>query len=378
LQMQTIDPAKYGLKPYFPIPDMKNTQPSAERDESITDLMQSLFSTSLPVESEHGIGRPTNEALCYMPVAELIQLFKAKVVSPVDLLKAQIERIEMLNPRVNAISERHYVEAVEQASYSAQRYLEGNPRPLEGITCAMKDDLMVKGWRSTMGSLLLKEAPPAEDDSPLTTTMRKAGLVIHIQTNVPEFYCNLVTWNKLTGICRNPWNEAYTPGGSSGGAAAALTAGFTTLAIGSDMGGSIRFPAAMTGIYGFKPPYGRVATSLTQYESEGPLARTFEDMNIFQNELAGPNPVMISSLSADLGTTSDNNCVSIDGKFYSAESWTYALTWPWNMLGQYPVINVPIGFTAERIPLGMQIISDTYDDLAAFQLACAWSKIASR
>ncbi len=466
--------------------------------------------------------KPSKSELCYLSAPELIQLFQSQTISPVDLLKAQIERIEALNLNSLAITEKHYEEALAQALESEARYKNGNPRSLEGITCAIKDDLQVKGWRCTMGSLILANALASIEDSPLITKLRDAGLVMHVQTNVPEFFCNLVTWNKLWGVCRNPWNTTYTPGGSSGGGAAALALGFTTLAMGSDMGGSIRFPAAMTGLYGFKPPYGRVATSLTQYESSGPLARTFEDLNVFQNALAGPSPKMISSLKpkleyplnygdikgwriaydpmdqwgvpvdetvkaamkdvveklkqlgaevievdlgfrsdqfdiyalgllstsmgpicfalpqknpdlitpyidqlvkkyapelspkhlvvaeeliykysneiqekiftqgfkaiimptmctpyvvADLGNSPDNNFLTINGKLYDVPNWCYSFTWPWNLLGQYPVVNVPIGKTKENIPLGMQIISDTYDDLAAFQIASQWSNV---
>lgn len=464
----------------------------------------------------------SDEELCYMPASELLRRFTALELSPVDVLEAQIKQIEAENININAVTERHYEEAFAQAKESELRYQNGNPRSLEGLTCAIKDDTEVKGWRSAMGSLIRKEAPLAKADSALATLLREAGVVMHIQTNVPEYYCNLVTWNRLYGVCRNPWNLVYTPGGSSGGASAALAAGFTTLATGSDMGGSIRFPAAMTALYGFKPPYGRVATSLTQYESAGPMARTFEDLNLFQNAIAGPSPLMISSLkpkmvypeeygdikgwkiaydpmdhwgipvdktivngmleavkvlqslgahveqvdlgfrakdfdayalgifstsigpfcfnaaqknpelstpyllalieeyankispqhleeaedlicvrhnqiqqlvfsqgyqaiimptmctpyvAADMGTSPENTFVLINDEAYSAKNWNYSFTWPWNMLGQYPVINVPIGLTPEGIPMGMQIIGNTYDDLTVFQIASEWSKV---
>lgn len=484
-------------------------------------LLSGIFTNCL-FGAVEGAEKPSKTELCYMSAVELIELFKAQVVSPIEVLNAQIERIESFNPRLAAIAQKHYEEAFYQARESTDRYLQGNPRQLEGLTCAIKDDLDVKGWRSTMGSLTLENAPVATDDSALITALRNAGVVMHVQTNVPEFYCNLVTWNKLDGICRNPWNTTYTPGGSSGGASASLASGFTTLAMGSDMGGSIRFPAAMTGLYGFKPPYGRVATSLTQYESAGPLARTFDDMVIFQNALTGPNPQMISTLKpkleypnvyddivgwkiaydpmdhwgypvdktvrkamknavekleslgaevvridlgfrsddidiyllgllstsmgplslslpmkspelvtpyigelmkyshrlapehllraekwifqhsdriqqkvftqgfkaiimptmctpyvkADLGITPEENTVTINDKAYSAATWKYSFTWPWNMLGQYPVVNVPIGLTKENLPLGMQVIGDTYEDLTAFQVAYNWAKVA--
>ncbi len=248
-------------------------------------IVQPVFSNKL-----------TQEEVCFLPATELLRLFRAQEISPVDVLKVQIARIEALNPSINAITIKHYKEALVQAKESEKRYQQDNPRPLEGLTCAIKDDVDVKGWRSTMGSLIFKDAKPSKYDSGLTNFLRNAGVIMHIQTNVPEFYCNLVTWNRLFGTTRNPWNIIYSPGGSSGGSSAVLAAGFTTLATGSDMGGSIRVPAALTGLYGFKPPFGRVPSSLIQYESSGPLARTFEDINLFQNAISGPSPAAIPTL----------------------------------------------------------------------------------
>jgi Asp-tRNA(Asn)/Glu-tRNA(Gln) amidotransferase A subunit family amidase len=115
---------------------------------------------------------------------------------------------------------------------------------------------------------------------------------LHVQTAAPEFYLLAVTWSDRWGVTRNPWNTQCTPGGSSGGSAAALAAGMTTLAIGSDMGGSIRIPAALNGLYGFNPPYGRnaaaVAEALLVHASSGPLARNFPDLVLLQNVLSGP------------------------------------------------------------------------------------------
>lgn len=466
----------------------------------------------------------TQEDLCYLPVKELLALFEAQIISPVDLLKAQIAQIEKYNSRINAFTTLHFEEALLQAEESEKRYREGTQRSLEGITCAIKDEVDVKGWRTTRGSRIHAKDPVVEEDSALTTLLRNAGVIMHVQTNIPEYYCNLVTHNQ-DGICRNPWNLKYTPGGSSGGSGAALAAGFTTLAVGSDMGGSIRSPAAMAGIYGFKPPFGRVATSDVQFESEGPMARTIEDLNVFQNAIAGPTPEMMSAIypkleypvdyqpidglriaydsmknwgvpldktvadamestvavlrankvevvevdlgfrahhfeiyargvfatsigpycfdgptsypelitanmkrlvskykdanphdlknaeelrmelnkrvqatvfanpdlkfhaivmptlcspyiEADMGTTDENNLLTINGKLHSADTWNYAFTWHWNLLYNYPVVSAPIGKTREDIPIGMQIIGNTQRDLDAFQVAATWSKMS--
>jgi amidase len=124
--------------------------------------------------------------------------------------------------------------------------------------------------------------------------LKQAGAVFSIQTTVPEMMFHAATWSYLWGVTRNPWNLQYTPGGSSGGSAAALAAGFCTLATGSDMGGSIRIPASLCGLYGFKPPFGRVAPAPDSYDlvaaAEGPLARSFMDMALMQDVIAGPHP----------------------------------------------------------------------------------------
>jgi len=459
--------------------------------------------------------------LAYITAIEALKLFRTKKLSPVELLKAQIRRIEAYNDKVNCIAYKHFDDALSTAKESEQRYLKGNPLPLDGIPCAIKDDADVQGWRHHWGSLLLKDKGPAEVDSPVVDMIRRTGAVMHIQTTAPEFFLAGVTWSHLWGVTRNPWNLDYTPGGSSGGSCAALAAGFTTLALGSDMGGSIRIPSAMCGLYGFKPPFGRVPTSEVSYETFGPLARTFADMNLFQQYISGAHPRMHASLKpkmdypesygsvsgwkvavdflstynaeldgtvvqsmqeaivrlkeigceveeVDLGfrhedfeimlgglmstemgmlavlaaggmevltpyvrdfietygdrmgpqyayaaaellaryqlqvqekafqkgfkaivmptmltpfvkadwfSTRENAVVTVNGKQVESRMGFFT-TWMWNLLGRYPVVNVPNGFTSESIPLGMQIIADTFDDLTAFQFASAYSEVA--
>ncbi len=119
-----------------------------------------------------------------------------------------------------------------------------------------------------------------------------AGGIVHARTTTPEFSCAPVTWTKLWGVTRNPWHPDYSPGGSSGGSGAALAAGSTTLATGSDIGGSIRIPASFCGVVGFQPPYGRVPEvevfNLDHYCHEGPMARTVADCALLENVIAGP------------------------------------------------------------------------------------------
>jgi len=461
-----------------------------------------------------------SKELIYLPAAEVLQMYREKKLSPVEMLNAHIQQIEFYNDKVNCMAYEHFDEAVEAARESEIRYMQGDPRPLEGLTCAVKDDYQVKGWRHHWGTLLMKDVEPAVEDLPVIEMLRETGMVMHIQTTAPEFFLAGVTWSHLWGVTRNPWNMQITPGGSSGGSGAALAAGFTTLALGSDMGGSIRIPAAMCGLYSCKPPFGRIPTSEVAYETFGPMGRTFADMNLLQNYMSGPHPLAHSSLRPkldypktysdvkgwkvvvdplseygeeldetvsrsmqdaveklegigcevevmDLGFRHADFDTMVTGLMstamgmlalmaaedldaltpyvkdyletygekmgpeyafeadelllkynrqvqekvfmkgyqaiimptmltpYVAADWFYSpekaivtvngnevesrmgffTTWMWNLLGRYPVVNVPVGITPENIPLGMQIISNTYDDLIAFQLASAWSQV---
>lgn len=197
----------------------------------------------------------------------------------------------------------------------------------------------VKGWRTTQGSVANQDLPLGKNNAPLIERLLEAGAVLHIQTTVPELFLNSQTWTKLWGVTRNPWNLAYAVGGSTGGGGAALAAGFTTLSTGSDIGGSIRIPSAYGGLYGFKPPFGRVPTLSIPY-----TPADFDPSKL-------PNP-----------ETNLNTLYMV-------------LTYPWNMLSRYPVVNVPIGIAPNQVPIGMQVVGNTYDDLAAFRVASAYSKV---
>jgi amidase len=231
--------------------------------------------------------------LTYLPATEALTLFAAKQLSPVEVLEAQIAQIEARTAEVNCITYTHFDEARAAARESERRYAQGDPRPLEGITVGVKDDQLIAGQITTYGSVLFQDYR-ATENSPMVDKLKQAGAIFSIQTTVPEMMFHAATWSYLWGVTHNPWNLSYTPGGSSGGSAAALAAGFCTLATGSDMGGSIRIPASLCGLYGFKPPFGRVAPAPDSYDlvaaAEGPLARNFEDMASMQDVITGPHP----------------------------------------------------------------------------------------
>ena len=266
----------------------------------------------------HGKVSKSDKNLAYMSATEQIEKFKSGELSPVDVLKAQLEMIKAyngevasrkeevsdclnFNGKVNAISFENYEEAMEQAKEAEKRYKDGTARPLEGITIGVKDDNAVKGWVVDAASLLFKDNPPAEADDVMMERLREAGAIFVFQTTVPEFYCNIVTWSRLYGVTRNPWNEYYGVGGSSGGSCAALAAGFCTIATGSDVGGSIRLPSSMCGVYGFRPPFGRVPQAdLTPWCTIGVQARTIQDLILAQNIIAGPSPKDMASITPKL------------------------------------------------------------------------------
>jgi amidase len=240
-----------------------------------------------------GAAPPTSTAsdLVYLSATEAREFFAAKRLSPVEVLEAQIAQIEARNAEVNCITYMHIDQARVAARESERRYAQGDPRPLEGITVGVKDDQQIAGEITTYGSMLFQDYR-ATENSPMVDKLKQAGAILSIQTTVPEMMFHAATWSYLWGVTHNPWNLQFTPGESSGGSAAALAAGFCTLATGSDMGGSIRIPAALCGLYGFKPPFGRVAPAPDSYDlvaaAEGPLARNFADLALMQDVIAGP------------------------------------------------------------------------------------------
>ena len=242
---------------------------------------------------------PRSLELCYMSATDLLACFASGELSPVELLDAQIDRMEEVNGSVNAVTDTHFDTARSQARASAERWRRGEARPLDGITVALKDEDGLAGWRMTAGSAALAENV-LEANTPVVDLLERAGAVFHCQTTVPEFYFIGQTWSKLWGVTRNPWNLHYTVGGSSGGSGAALASGMTTLATGSDMGGSIRIPSTFNGLYGFKPPHGRVPLvpggEVMPQGTSGPMARTFGDLVLMQNQMTGPHRDQMTAL----------------------------------------------------------------------------------
>lgn len=229
--------------------------------------------------------------LAYVSAAEAIARFRRRELSPLELLEAVITRAEETEPHVNAFMDTYFDQARTQAKEAGEAYAAGTARPLEGIPVAVKDEPRIAGRRLTQGSLILKDEISTGTD-PITQRILDAGGIAHAHTTTPEFSMAIVTWTYLHGITRSPWNLAMTCGGSSGGSGASLAAGTSLLASGSDIGGSIRIPAAMNGLVGFKPPWGRVPElwpwNREPYAASGPIGRTVSDVMLFQNTISGP------------------------------------------------------------------------------------------
>jgi aspartyl-tRNA(Asn)/glutamyl-tRNA(Gln) amidotransferase subunit A len=243
--------------------------------------------------------------LHYVSATEARRMFRAHQLSPVELLQALIDQASKVEPSINAFAETHYDSALEGARAAEAAYMkkDASTRPLEGIPVAVKEEAPIKGQKNTLGSLALKDYV-ADHTAVFVERILDAGGIVHARTTTPEFSCTAVTWSRLWGVTRNPWNLEFSPGGSSGGTAASLAAGTTTLGTGSDIGGSIRMPASMCGVVGFKPPYGRVPEveifNLDHYCHEGPLARTVDDTALLENVIAGPHASDIASLRPKL------------------------------------------------------------------------------
>jgi Asp-tRNA(Asn)/Glu-tRNA(Gln) amidotransferase A subunit family amidase len=245
------------------------------------------------------------EELHYLSATEAVDLFRARKLSPVELMEAVIARAEKVEPSVNALGVRFFEEALAAARQAERRYANGNDdlRPLEGVPIAIKEEMPVKGQRTTQGSLVYANSV-SDHSAVVAQRVLDSGAIIHARSNAPEFSCAGFTHSRLWGITRNPWNLDFSPGGSSGGSAASLAAGTTVLATGSDLGGSIRIPAACCGVVGYKPTYGRVPVeppfNLDHWCHEGPMARTVSDCAILFDVLCGPDRSDVATLRPKL------------------------------------------------------------------------------
>jgi aspartyl-tRNA(Asn)/glutamyl-tRNA(Gln) amidotransferase subunit A len=242
------------------------------------------------------------KSIHYMSAHELVGLVRTRELSPVEVMKETLDRIEAVNPLINAFVAMRAEEAIQEAKELESRIASGvDPGPLAGIPVGVKDLEDVEGMVTSFGSIPYKENL-SDHDSVQVARLRRAGAIIVGKTNTPEFGFTGFTKNRLYGVTRNPWDRERTPGGSSGGSAAAVAAGMVPLATGSDAGGSIRIPACYSGCFGLKPTYGRIPLGpvkrlyTTRTWTLGPLARTVEDAALYLDCTAGAHPADPDSL----------------------------------------------------------------------------------
>src|SRR5712691_563226 len=246
------------------------------------------------------------DELIWRSATELAAMIRERSVSPVEVTDTMLERIERLNPSLNAFCLIAHESARAAAREAEIALIKDEPiGPLHGVPVSIKDVIFTRGLTTTGGSRMFAEVTPSEDAVPVAR-LRAAGAVILGKTNTSEFGHKAVTDNRLFGATRNPWNPAYTPGGSSGGAAAAVATGQGPLGLGTDGGGSVRIPAAFCGLYGFKPSYGRVPNypgfpGWECFSHTGPITRTVRDAAVVLDVIAGGDDRDLDSLPGGSG-----------------------------------------------------------------------------
>jgi len=235
----------------------------------------------------------TTTSLAFASARELARLIRARDISAREVMSLFLDRIARLNPQLNAIVAKAADEICLARADEADRALAsgGDVGPLHGLPIAIKDLEPLKGFRWTRGSLAY-EHEIATDDSALVARIKTAGAIPIGKTNVPEFGMGSQTYNRVYGVTANPWDVTKTPGGSSGGAAAAIAAGLLPMADGSDFGGSLRNPANFTNIVGMRPSYGIVPDDPNPlpdvgFGVKGPLARSVDDLALLFSVVAG-------------------------------------------------------------------------------------------
>jgi len=232
--------------------------------------------------------------IAYLPATRLLELYRAKRLSPVEVMRETIRRLELYEGAVNAFVLYDPDSALAAARASEVRWQKGAPRGLlDGVPVAIKDTQLTRGWPRLVGSKTIDPNQAWTDDAPATARLRAENAIFFGKTTTPEFGWKPVTDSPLSGVTRNPWNLERTPGGSSGGSAVALLCGACPLAVGTDAGGSIRIPAAFSGVFGLKPTFGKVAvyppSAFGDVSHIGPMSRSVADAALMFDAMKGPD-----------------------------------------------------------------------------------------
>ncbi|HEV3220469.1 MAG TPA: amidase [Candidatus Acidoferrales bacterium] len=249
---------------------------------------------SLPIDAA--------DDLAFASIEELAVLLARRKISPVELVTLFLRRIERHNPALNAFLTITRASAFADAKVSEKLLLRRRSRgPLEGIPIAIKDNLYTQGVRTTAGAKFLRDFIP-QFDATTIARLRSAGAILLGKTNLHEFAYGITTGNPHFGATHNPWDLERIPGGSSGGSAAAISAGLCAASIGTDTGGSIRIPASLCGIFGIKPSFGRVSCYgsvplAPSLDHVGPLTRSAADAALLLGAISGADPHDTSTLA---------------------------------------------------------------------------------
>jgi aspartyl-tRNA(Asn)/glutamyl-tRNA(Gln) amidotransferase subunit A len=237
----------------------------------------------------------SDEELLDLDLVSVASLIRQRAISPVDVTRSALERIERVDPRLRAFITVTRDTALEAARVAEHEILHGTYRgPLHGMPLGLKDVIATRGVRTTSGSKLFADSVP-DHDAAVTERLRAAGAVLVGKNNMHELAMGSTTDNPYFGTCRNPWNLEHVPGGSSGGSGAAVAAGLCFGAIGSDTGGSVRSPASQCGVVGLKPTFGLVSRHgvfpvSASLDHVGPLARTVADTALILQAIVGHDP----------------------------------------------------------------------------------------
>jgi amidase len=244
--------------------------------------------------------------LCFLSATEMLGLLRSKQLSSEELVKAHLQQIETINPKVNAVVTLVAEQAIERARATDTSFIKGeSPKLLHGLPVLHKDLQETKGIRTTYGSRIYENFIP-DFDSLVVERLKNAGAITLGKTNTPEFGAGSQTFNEVFGETCNPYDVTKTCGGSSGGAAVSLACGMTPLADGSDMGGSLRNPASFCNVVGLRPSPGRVPSwpsnlGWSTLSVDGPMARTVTDVSLMLAALTGPDvrsPIAINENSS--------------------------------------------------------------------------------
>jgi aspartyl-tRNA(Asn)/glutamyl-tRNA(Gln) amidotransferase subunit A len=240
------------------------------------------------------LGEYMDSSVFRLDAGALAAAYRSRSLSPVEVVSAVIDRAEATQAALNAFACLDRSGALATATQSEKRWRSGAPLgPLDGVPVSIKDNIYASGMPTRFGSCAIAEADSSGSDSPSVARLREAGAIVFGKTTLPDFAHKIVTDSPLTGVTRNPWNVTRSPGGSSGGAAAAVAAGIGPLAVGTDGGGSIRVPAAWTGTFGLKPSFGRVPHhprgAFPTVSHVGPMTRTVKDSALMLTAMTRPD-----------------------------------------------------------------------------------------